>query len=363
MEWLSYSTVNNNTILPVLGTLGAGTILSNVIRGRTRLGVFTIGRLALCSGLAALPYWLMETYPVHDPLKSAVLVTGSSSGIGKETSIRYAEKGYTVLATVRKDEDMKRLQSTKAEMNFKGEIIPIRLDVTNMNQVKQLSKTIQETTDKPLVGVVLNQGIVGNSLPLEYTPAENVGLVENVNVQGSINVLQNVLHLIRQNNGRVIITGSMVGKVHLGSFQYTRSKVDLEVFADTLRREMRMLHDAFPQKKVSVSLLEVGILQTEIMKKNTDIDIEGIKADHAAKNDDYLWDYHLEQRESVRKSTEIALKNAQPVATVGPAMIHALCDPIPLPRYVVGVDARIVLALGYLLPDLALDAILSKKEK
>eukprot|EP00466_Bigelowiella_natans_P021063 jgi/Bigna1/132487/aug1.17_g7195 len=95
----------------------------------------------------AMSYLLRLEAPVHD--HGAVLITGSSSGIGKHVSFSLAKKGFTVFAGVRTEtkklplvEEWRSLQSSDGSEG--GEILPIVIDVTN---TETITAALQEVDD------------------------------------------------------------------------------------------------------------------------------------------------------------------------------------------------------------------------
>ena len=97
-----------------------------------------------------------RAYPVHK--EGCVVVTGASSGIGKDAALRLDELGYTVYAGVRKQKDIDALKKERPSL------IPIFLDVTDDQQCQDAAKKVADDMKKEngcsaFVGLVNNAGL------------------------------------------------------------------------------------------------------------------------------------------------------------------------------------------------------------
>ena len=93
-----------------------------------------------------------------------VLITGASSGLGKETAQKLAKEGYKIFAGVRKQEDKESLEGLNPN------ITAVFLDVTSDESVNKAFETISALTDK-LYALVNNAGIALAG-PVEYIPID-----------------------------------------------------------------------------------------------------------------------------------------------------------------------------------------------
>ena len=149
--------------------------------------------LAFGISFAANKFFLRRQVTV--PPKSAILITGSSTGIGLDACKRLSSLGFTVFASVRNDRDGEILRQHSPQL-----IIPIIMDVTNEHQIEDAAQTVRQTLkDKGLrlVGLVNNAGY-GEYLPLEVIPLKNLRHQFEVNVFGHVNVTQKFLPLLRE---------------------------------------------------------------------------------------------------------------------------------------------------------------------
>ena len=84
-------------------------------------------------------------------------ITGASSGIGKATAVSFAKRGDTVFASARSLEGLISLKKECEALSLKGKIIPLKLDVTNINEISKSLKYIKDNV-KNLDYVLLNAG-------------------------------------------------------------------------------------------------------------------------------------------------------------------------------------------------------------
>src|SRR5947199_3066971 len=164
-------------------------------------------------------------------MSSGVLVTGASTGIGEAIARRLAGAGFTVFAGVRKDEDAERLRGLGA--------VPVKLDVTDCDQIAAAAREIDEQlAGERLAGVVNNAGVVVTA-PLEFVDLDQLRHQLEVNAIAPVAVVQAFLPRLRRDRGRIVNISSIGGKVaqpFLGA--YTMSKFAVEAMTDSLRREL-----------------------------------------------------------------------------------------------------------------------------
>jgi NAD(P)-dependent dehydrogenase (short-subunit alcohol dehydrogenase family) len=179
------------------------------------------------------------------------LITGTSSGIGRACVTRLAEDGWRVYAGVRSETD---LEAVGAEP---GDVEPLRLDVTDADSIAAAATRIEAETGGHLDALVNNAGI-GFAGALEVVPPEDLRRIFEVNVIGQIAVAQALLPLLRSAGGKIVIVGSVGGRVAFPyAGPYHGTKYALEGLADSLRAELA------PQG-VAVSLIEPGPISTDL---------------------------------------------------------------------------------------------------
>ena len=261
----------------------------------------------------------------------AVLVTGASSGIGKECALRLASSGFRVFAGVRKDADGERLRTEAS-----GSLTPVLLDVTESASIARAAQSMSGSLDaRGLYGLVNNAGIAVAG-PLELLPPEALRRQFDVNVIGQIAVTQAFLPMLRAARGRVIIMGSILGRLALPFVgAYSAAKFALEALAESLAMEVRPFG-------VSVSIIEPGNIATPIWSKSKSTAMDTAGDLNAGK-----WDLDRAGAESFQRYTDHASANGISASRVALVVERALSARTPRSRYTVGWDSRF---LGHVAP-------------
>ncbi len=164
-----------------------------------------------------------------------VLITGCSTGIGFETALLLARKGYRVFATMR---NMKKAGSLRdAGKDFPLEILP--LDVDKPASVKAAVTAVLKRAGR-IDALVNNAGWGAFGAMEEFSDTEIRAQYET-NVFGLLRVTRQVLPVMRrQKNGRIIHIGSLAGRMTFaGIGLYCSSKHAVEAINESLRLEVR----------------------------------------------------------------------------------------------------------------------------
>lgn len=170
-----------------------------------------------------------------DPMgetKRLALVTGASSGMGRETAKRLAEKGFEVIVAARR---MDRLEEIAAQHKT---IIPKGVDLSHPEEVAAFCEYLS-ALPRP-VSVLVNGAGYSIRGALEDVPPEVVRRVFQVNLFSLIQVTQACLPAMRKKReGRIVNVSSMVGKFPFPmSGVYAATKHALEAITDALRLEV-----------------------------------------------------------------------------------------------------------------------------
>jgi NAD(P)-dependent dehydrogenase (short-subunit alcohol dehydrogenase family) len=183
------------------------------------------------------------------PASKSVLVTGASSGIGRATVAQLVADGWRVFAGLRNCDAGSGQPPDGA--------VPLRLDVTDSEQIGEAVSAIAGRTGGTLDGVVHSAGIpVGGAL--EEVEAAELRQIFEVNVFAPVLLTQALLPMLRRVGGRVVILGSLGGRVAFPfAGPYHATKFALEALADSLRLELR------PQG-VGVAIIEPSAIATPI---------------------------------------------------------------------------------------------------
>lgn len=178
------------------------------------------------------------------------LVTGASSGIGRETAIGLAGKGYQVIAAARR---LDRLQ--KLAEQGQG-IIPVQVDLSIPENVEDFCRYLSEL--KVPVSVLINNAGYSVRGALEDVPMEDIRRLFEVNLFAMIRVTQSCLPGMRKlRSGTIVNLSSMVGKfIFPMSGVYASTKHAVEAISDALRVELRPLG-------IRVVTIRPGVIATE----------------------------------------------------------------------------------------------------
>jgi len=160
----------------------------------------------------------------------AVLVTGASSGIGRNIAERLASEGYFVYAGARKDNDINALSAMD---NIQG----IRLDVTIQADIDAAVEAVRDG-GRGLYGIVNNAGVVVMGILAETAESE-LDFVFDVNVYGPYRIVKAFAPFIVESKGRMTHISSMAGIKSSPAYGvYGMSKHALEAYSDSLVFEM-----------------------------------------------------------------------------------------------------------------------------
>ena len=172
-------------------------------------------------------------------MNKTILITGASSGFGRDTAETLAATGHTVFAGVR--DITGRNRAAADALRAKG-IEPIELDVTSDASVSPAIATLLTKSGGKLDVVINNAGIASAGVSESFTPEQIRDLFE-VNVFGMQRVLRATLPTLRgQGNGLLINVGSILGRVTFPFFGlYGASKFAVEALTDSYRYELSQL--------------------------------------------------------------------------------------------------------------------------
>jgi NAD(P)-dependent dehydrogenase (short-subunit alcohol dehydrogenase family) len=268
----------------------------------------------------------------------SVLVTGATGGVGSATVRRLDELGWQVFAGARRLEAGEELARTSRTA------VPVALDICDEGSIAHAREEVAARLGgSGLDALVNNAGLVVQG-PVEALPSHALRRQFEVNVIGQVAVTQAFLPLLRLAGGRVVNISGAAGSVSvpmLGAI--SASKAALESLSDALRMELA-------HQGVDVSIVAPGLLRTRLHEKST----EAAHRDGYAGGEDTrrIYGAAVDRLEK----TLLTAKEA-PVDVAVAAIVKALSARRPAPRYVVGRDAKQLVALR-LLPDRLRDRLL-----
>jgi len=248
--------------------------------------------------------------------KESILVTGASTGIGRNLAETLAGNGYHVYAGARKDKDL-------AELNAIDNVTAVRLDVTKQDQIDAVVAMIREN-GTGLYGLVNNAGVLGGD-DIVDTPVEDQTFVYAVNVEGVYRITKAFAPLVIESKGRIVTTGSIAGTLSWpGGSAYSGSKHWIEALTDALAGEMAPLG-------VSVSVVEPGSYKSNIRRSSVSRELDKLEAAGGEVTQEMKKDYEA------TAERELSYKEPNEVSE---AFMHALFDESPLRRYMVVPNAE-----------------------
>ena len=201
------------------------------------------------------------------------LVTGASSGIGRELARVLAENGFDLVVAA---EDA-GIEAVAEQLRAHGGAArPVRVDLRNQEEVDELYATC--TATGPLDAAALNAGIGkgGRFLDLDFAADQEI---IDLNVSSTVRLAKHVLRdMTRRGTGRVLITSSVASTMP-GTYQsvYNASKSFLQSFSEAVQAELRVDH-----AEVTVTSLMPGPTETEFFER---ADMQDTKVGSSPKDD------------------------------------------------------------------------------
>ncbi len=271
----------------------------------------------------------------------SVVITGASSGIGRDAALYFNELGYAVFAGVRKLDDGEQVKAAAARPD---RFHAVQLDVTNADQVMSARTLVGgQVGADGLSALISNAGIAAMSgaASCEECPIDTQQSVMDVNFFGAVRVVQAFLPLLRASRGTVIFNTALMARTVIPfNGGYAASKCALEGWADSLRREVQPLG-------VRVAMIEAGYITSDLENKQ--------QGAATTRSDLYPLEAGVHALMAGSSAKQAGRASAQP-RRVSEAMAAAAGAKDPKPRTIVGTGARPIWAIGAL-PDRVQDRI------
>ena len=247
----------------------------------------------------------------------SVLVTGTSTGIGFATVLRFARAGYRAWATMR---DLGKAEPLREAAKSEGlDLALLRLDVTDPATIES---AMAEALPGGLDVLVNNAGWAGGA-PLELAPEAQHRAMFDANYFGAVRMIQAVLPQMRERgSGTIVNVTSVAGRIAMpNQVPYSASKWALECASEALAHEVRRFG-------IRVKVIEPGVIMSNIFenaKPQTIFDRSSPYLDLMRRNGKFYSAGH---------------RTNQPPEIVAAAILEAVGSDSDRLRYVVGGDAE-----------------------
>ena len=189
-------------------------------------------------------------------MSKTILITGSSTGIGRSAALKFQKEGWNVIATMRSPEK-------EEELNTLDNVLVTKLDVLDLSTIDQ---SIKEGIDRfGQIDVVLNNAGYGLMGTFESADRESIARQFGVNVFGLFDVTRAILPHFRSNkSGMYINISSIGGRMTFPiTSLYHSTKFAVEGFSESLHYEMEPLG-------IQVKIVEPGGVATDFGGRSLD---------------------------------------------------------------------------------------------
>jgi NAD(P)-dependent dehydrogenase (short-subunit alcohol dehydrogenase family) len=251
-----------------------------------------------------------------------VIVTGSSSGIGKEISLILARNGYNTFATMRNLEKSSELRLV-AENEKISTLHFEQLDVTNEHSVHTAIRNIQNEVGK--IDILINNAGYGLVGAFEDTSIDEIKQQYETNFFGLIRTTQAVLPLMRtQKSGLIINISSGVGRFGIPTLSaYASSKFAVEGLSESMSYELEPFG-------IRTILIEPGVIKTNFLSSTI----------LAQKSLDPNSPYSDFMKNMEKNFTQMIDTNSSTPEEVAKVVLEAITDTNPKIRYLAGRDVE-----------------------
>ena len=257
------------------------------------------------------------------------LITGSSSGIGFETSLQLARNGIYTYAT------MRNLSKSQEILDItKKECLPLKVLTLDVTDEKSTQKAIDMAMhEQNRIDILVNNA--GYSLvgALEQISMDEIKEEFETNFFGIIKLIQKVLPLMRkQRSGRIINVSSLAGRIGLPLVSaYVSSKFALEGLSESLKYEVQDFG-------IYVILIEPGVIKTNFIK-NLKIGKQVITSENGDVNTSSADLPYAEISKKRISAFKPRFEKGSSPKEVADTILEAVTSDNPKFRYIVGQDA------------------------
>ena len=272
-------------------------------------------------------------------MQKVALVTGSSSGIGLETSLALARDGFYTYASMRDTNKGQELLDVAKNEGLSIHIL--YLDVDDEASIVSAIREIEAKSQR--IDVLVNNAGYG-----QFGCVEDVSINEfkrqfGTNFFSIVRIIQEVAPIMRrQGSGIIVNISSVVGRMGLpGSPAYISAKFALEGLSECLRYELG-------QFGIKTTLIEPGVIKTNFFKS--------MQMPESNKDPKYK-----EMTENILSALKMMVDMGTPPSNVAKVIVDAIHDEEILPRYSAGKDAAMFLDAKSTRTDIEFEKFMSRE--
>jgi NAD(P)-dependent dehydrogenase (short-subunit alcohol dehydrogenase family) len=227
-------------------------------------------------------------------MKKTILITGASTGMGLADTIFFAQKGYLVFATYRNDKD-------KSKLNELKNVYPIKMDVTNGDDIQQAFQKISNIVGGNGLYAIINNAGIMYTAPFEYADEERARQMIEVNLMAPFKITQTFIPLLKKYNSsnaikaRVINIASWAGYIGQPFIPfYNASKAGLIGLSESMYYDLGLLD-------IHVVLASPGVTRTSMLAKATEDGDNNLQA--LPKEGQVFYKPYLDHRKAMGESS------------------------------------------------------------
>ena len=276
-------------------------------------------------------------------ITQCILLTGANSGIGLSTCKLLSEQGYYIFAGVRDNNGFEFLTSQNIQ-----NVQPVRLDLTDPQQIADVAKRIEEhCSDENKFFAIINNAAFALGGPIELMDSHIIKNSFDVNVFGIIELIKQLLSILRKDKGRIInvsSTNAIVSLPYLGI--YSATKFALEAISDSLRLELKKWN-------IPVSVIYPDVVKTPIFDKSIPLSYQKIESNDSEKQKLYKNEFD----NFVKAINKMVSKGVEP-EVIAKCILECLQSKKPKISYIPEKNGKITFLLKRLASKKMLDKIL-----
>lgn len=280
-------------------------------------------------------------------MKQAILITGSSTGIGRATAVLLHQLDYRVYAGVRRPSDAESLRSAAPGIE------PVLLDVAKAEDIRSVAARLAEELPGGLFALINNAGINYNTA-FEYASETRSRELMETNYFGLHSLSRHCVPLLRRwaernpgQTAKLMNVSSIGGYVGLPwEADYHASKFAVLGLTQSLRSELW-------QQNIRAVAICPGAVQTEILPKTAQGAAEALQALPSDAPNNYA--QGLAKFEALARQ---ARRFAVPPEKIAQHIARLLRQKNPKLAHILGLDAKLIHLLSRWLPGSAFDALI-----